>query len=111
MKRLLIFAALVFTMMRGYAQSQQQNSLGNAVLDIVADAMCCYYLEVQNEQRLPVQVILDGYVVGVVNPYKSFEWKIPRQYYGLLKIVRRDGAKKEYRVPQQAAGARVKVVV
>lgn len=66
------------------------DNLGNAITDLV-QAVNSYTLVVRNYLSQPYKIILDGKILGVVNPYKAESFRLPLDAYGKFQAVQTKG--------------------
>lgn len=69
-------------------------SLGNAITDIIVqtkEIKNSYVLVVRNYRKHPYKIILDGHVLGIVNPYKVESYRVPLDWYGKTQAVQTQG--------------------
>ena len=74
-------------------QQQLQQSvvnLSNAIIDAVESSKS-YTLVVNNYQKHPYKILVEGNLLGVVQPYKSESFKVPVDVYGQFKAVQTSG--------------------
>ena len=98
------------------SQAQLQESLeglGNSIQQLT-QTINSYVIEVSNTTKNPYKVVVDGHVLGVVNPYKSQQYLVPLEWYGKVQAIQTSGymlspTVLNYKIPQQQRKAHVKI--
>ncbi|MBR1808902.1 MAG: hypothetical protein IJ776_05910 [Paludibacteraceae bacterium] len=99
---------------KSQAQLQESlESLGKSVQQLT-QTINSYVIEISNTTKNPYKVVIDGHLLGVVNPYKSQQYLVPLEWYGRLQATQTSGyilspTVLNFKIPQQQRKAHVKI--